>query len=88
MNRFLQAKAARLDQLPSGLDVGLVPEANCLLLSVDGRTNIFATPLGAKLPDFVEQLDRTCGVDFAHEVYPSDGDGQAPFWDQVPQAST
>ena len=87
MNRFLQAKAARFDQLPGGLDALLVPEANRLLLCVDRRTDIFATPLASEPPDFVQHRDRTCGIDLAHEVYPSGGQRQAPLWDQEPQAS-
>ena len=85
MNRFLDSKAAPFDQLPSSLGTGLVPEANCLLLSVDRRADILATPLRADPPDFVQHFDRTCGVDFAQEMNPSSREWQAALRDQDAQ---
>src|SRR6266536_6450663 len=87
MNRFLDDKSARFDQLPPGLGAGLVPEGNRLLLSVDRRPYILTTPLRAETPDFVQYFDRTIGVDFAQEVDPSLRQRQAPLWDQAAQAS-
>src|SRR6266542_2720847 len=88
MNRFLQPKATHFDQLPSTLGAGLVPEAKCLLLSVDRRADILATPLWAQTPNFVQHFDRTAGVDFAHHMKPSGSQRQAPLGDQDAQAST
>src|SRR5215207_8933490 len=87
MHSFLDDKSARFDQPPTGLSAGLVPEGNCLLLSVDRRPYIFTTPLGAETPAFVQYLDHTGGVDFAQEMYPSSGQWQASLWDQDAQAS-
>src|SRR6266496_364765 len=87
MNRFLDDKSARFDQLPPGLGAGLVPEGNRLLLSVDRRPYILTTPLRAETPDFVQYFDRTIGVDFAQQMYPSGSQRQAPLWDQDAQAS-
>lgn len=53
MNRFLESKVARFDQLPSGLGAGLVPKAKRLLRCVDRRADILATPLRAKTPHFI-----------------------------------
>ena len=87
MNSFLDDKSARFDQLPPSLGVGLVPEGNRLLGRVDRRPYILTTPLGAKTPDFVQDFDRTAGVDFAQEMYPSPSQRQAPLWDRDAQAS-
>ena len=88
MNCFLDSKAARFDQLPGLIGVGLVPEANRLLLCIDRRADIFTTPLPSELPDFVQQFDRSCGVDLAHEMNPSSTQRQAPLGDQMTQGST
>src|SRR5438874_4902743 len=87
MNRFLDGKPARFDQLPSALGAGLVPEANCLLRRVDRRADILAPPSRAEPPDFVQHFNRTAGVDFAHEMNPSGSERQAPLGDQDAQAS-
>src|SRR5262245_50854350 len=88
MNPLLDSKAARFDQLPPCLGVGLVPEANGLFLSVDRRADILTTPRQSKPPDFVQQFDCSCGVDLAHEMNPSSTQRQAPRRDQMTQAST
>ena len=87
MNPLLDWKAARFDQLPSCLGVGLMPEANALLLNVDRRTDIFATPFGAEPPDLVQHFDRTIEVDFAQEMNPASTQWHAPDWNQAAQGS-
>src|SRR5438045_2233249 len=88
MNWFLDSKAARFDQLPGCLGVGLAPEANGLFLSVDRRADIFTTPPQSEPPDVVQHFDRSCGVDLAHEMNPSSTQWQAPQGDQMTQGST
>src|SRR5215213_450012 len=88
MNRFLQPKAARFDQLPSTLGAGLVPQAKCLFARVDRRADILATPPRPQTPDFVQHFDRTAGVDFAQKMNPSFRQRQAPRRDQSAQIAT
>src|SRR2546422_5980544 len=88
MNSFLDSKAARFDQLPGRHGVGLVPEANCLLLDVDRRADIFSSPIRAEPPDFFQLFDRSCGIDLAHEMNPSSGEWEAPGGNQPTQGST
>jgi len=88
MNPLLDSKAARFDQLPWRICVGLMPEANALLLCVDRRAHIFTTPPQSQLPDFVQHFDRSCAIDLAHEMNPSSTQRQAPFRDQLTQVSS
>src|SRR5215471_21443773 len=87
MNPFLDSEAARFEQLPGSLGVGLMPEANGLFRRVDCGTNIFAPPFGAEPPDFVEHFDCTTRIDFAQEMQPSRRERHTPGWDQMTQAS-
>src|SRR5437762_12721757 len=88
MNPFLDDKSARFNPLPTGLGAGVVPETDRLLRRVDRRPYVLTAPLGAETPDFVQYFDRTVGIDFAQEMYPSGSQRQAPLWDQSAQAST
>ena len=87
MNGFLHSKAAHFDQLPGRLCVGLVPEADTLLLGVDRCAHIFTTPPQSEPPHLVQHLDRSCAVDLAHEMNSSSGQRHTPLRDQMPQAS-
>src|SRR5262245_8530464 len=88
MNCFLDSKTARFDQLPSLIGVGLVPEANRLLLNIDRRADIFTTPHQSEPPDLVQHFDRSCRVDLAQEMNPSSGERQAPLGDQMTHGAT
>src|SRR6266536_238174 len=87
MNSFLDYEATCFDQEPSDLGGGLMPEGNRLRLGVDRRANVFATPLGAEPPNFVQHFDRSAGVDFAHEMQPPSRQGHPSRWDQPAQGS-
>jgi len=87
MHRFLDYEATCFDQVPSDLGAGLMPEGNRLRLGVDRRANVFATPLGAETPNFVQHFDGSAGVDFAHEMQPPSRQGHPPGWDQDAQGS-
>ena len=57
MDRFLELKGARLDQLSLVVLIGLVPNGQLLLVQVDGGTHIASDETLVNRPAFVEDID-------------------------------
>jgi hypothetical protein len=77
MSRFLELKLSRFDQSPVGICPRLMPDGQGLSSRIHRGSHIFADPLGADRPGFVQEFDLSSVIHFAHEVNPTSGDGQA-----------
>jgi len=87
MNCLLEPKAARFDQIPLGLCLGLVPQRQRLFGGIDGGADVVPNPAGPDGPEFVEQFDRPHRRNFAHQMNPPGREGQATWGKQVAQGS-
>ena len=87
MNCLLEPKAARFEQVPLGLCLGLVPHGQSLLGGIDGGADVVANPAWPDRPEFVEQFDRPRRRDFAHQMNTPGREGQAAWGKQVAQGS-
>jgi len=85
MNGFIESKLSGLDQSPIGGDIRLMPHRDSLLLGINGGSNIFANPFFTDGPRFVQELNVSRQIDFAHEMDATGRNRQVLQRNQVPQ---